>query len=67
MTWPAWQPIETAPKDGTSIIVCEKQRLSMWIASWQGKDEWRDNVEWHPLEPVVWLSLPPLPTEEDER
>lgn len=31
-----WQPIETAPKNGKSILVCEKGRPGVDMVSWQG-------------------------------
>ncbi len=64
-----WMPIETAPKDGASILVhCggDLQAVCYWSTSlWVSKggawiyEECRsDTVE---LEPTHWQPLPPLP------
>lgn len=39
-----WQPIETAPTDGTEVLVCrvyEGERAEYAVAGWDGQ-EWRD-------------------------
>ena len=52
-----WQPIETAPKDGTWIVVwdtlIEQPRVTKAL-SWRMYDD-----ESH------WMPLPPLPVEEE--
>jgi hypothetical protein len=32
-----WQPIETAPCDGTPVIVCGPYHVDVSIAAWDGK------------------------------
>lgn len=32
-----WQPIETAPKDGTQVIVCGRYSDDVAIARWDGR------------------------------
>ena len=77
----AWQPIETAPKDGTSIIIgCDYDRLgksrvtmawyeqSMWVEA----KHWDDDVEdWVFLECAFrathWMPLPPPPADLAQR
>lgn len=66
-----WQPIGTAPKDGSRVIA--------WRAGWEncafvrwalnprtGTEFWNDDQEWDAYEneecpPTHWLPLPPLP------
>lgn len=38
-----WQPIETAPKDGTSILISTLGSTS--IASWNGRGHWNLEVD----------------------
>jgi hypothetical protein len=35
MSEASWQPIETAPKDGTSVLLCDGDRMEV---CWWGKD-----------------------------
>ena len=66
---PQWQPIETAPKDGTAI-------LSTWHSLFKYQDKWfiqpvffRDGIWLHlwdhdetlPLNPTHWQPLPSPP------
>jgi hypothetical protein len=63
--FPKWQPIDSAPKDGTRILIYEAEqgepgtvRVSCWRndtipAGWTGGE--------HP--PTHWLPLPPPPEE----
>ena len=53
-----WQPIETAPKDGTRVLICEDNGV-VEIAS-HDKDGWFDD-EYMPCEPVAWMPLPAPP------
>jgi hypothetical protein len=54
-----WQPIETAPRDGTSV-------LAVWaygaheVVRWCG---WWDANGFTRPEPTHWLPLPPPPKE----
>lgn len=54
-----WQPIETAPKDGTSVLVYEggHQAVVFWLG---GSAGWSDG-EHVKLSPTHWMPLPPEP------
>jgi len=71
-----WQPIETAPKDGTSIILYEPNRKKVQIGKWDN-DRWAkkprpywamvsgysDKTYERMFPPTHWQPLPPSPTE----
>lgn len=57
-----WQPIETAPKDGTSILLADNYG-GMQICWWDSYD-WRhdlDDVCSTFDDPTHWMPLPPSP------
>ena len=67
----AWRPIETAPKDGTRILLCSNGG-AVWMGLWRTDDEppygkagWTRfncvDVGW---EPDNWMPLPPPPEGE---
>ena len=74
-----WQPIETAPKDGTEIVLwCENSEEILSPVVWRGGDiqEWRawhlddfDVMAWRALEsyqkPSHWFQITP-PSKEAE-
>lgn len=68
-----WQPIETAPKDGTTILVCydrcyDKNGFAPIAVKWRtyhpnakGGAEWRDS-NGHKIQGVThWMPLPEAP------
>jgi len=58
----AWQPIGTAPKDGTQIIVTNGI-LRLAVRWWHGigwSDSGRDTLLWE-TEPTHWMPLPRPP------
>lgn len=70
-----WQPIETAPKDGTAILIaCNYDRmgkarvtLAWWDGKWLESQYWDDNdEEWIDcvcqFKPTHWMP-PPEPPE----
>lgn len=74
----AWRPIETAPKDGTEIILFaieegfEDEGPSVWIGSWSTTAwygpawtayEHRSETEY--LTPTHWLPLPSPPSAKE--
>ena len=66
-----WQPIETAPRDGTRIIgACRYYTKILAYSEAIEADEhfphrvparWEDDGEGFALEPTHWLPIPPLP------
>lgn len=75
-----WMPIETAPKDGTSIIVMYEicDEIFVHVASWLDKDDkfqegwttYGNTYSWGYLEglqkPKYWLPLPEIFTKGDK-
>lgn len=64
-----WQPIETAPKDGTEIIAID-DRGEYFVAFWHEASEgWYfglfDEVDGK-IKPTHWMPLPAAPTTEGE-
>lgn len=61
-----WQPISTAPKDGTRIIVAVKRRVigvSFWLPS--SGQWWSQETARSMREPFShWMPLPPPPSGE---
>lgn len=60
-----WQPIETAPKDGKSILVCNHKNgvtqcavylSKRWLTTWQHEEITTD--------PTHWMPLPAPPSQE---
>ena len=61
-----WQPIETAPRDGTEILVIESAG-GCYVANWQSLDGWvwaYDNMDGPTCtNPTHWMPLPEPPKE----
>jgi hypothetical protein len=57
-----WQPIETAPKDGTCILAVFPSK-SLRIA-WYARGRWTDDNLHGLIDPEYWQPLPELPTTE---
>lgn len=64
-----WQPIETAPRDGTQILVGvwvagyfkgSESRWSCWTIGQHGSGDFGCDGEWGD-EPTHWMPLPPPP------
>ena len=67
-----WQPIETAPKDGTRVLLIGKNGANRWmrpfVGYWTPRYAWSLDVydfesvltNYHP--PTHWMPLPPTPT-----
>jgi hypothetical protein len=65
----AWRPIETAPKDGTRVLLGSPE-MDAEIAGWaphtgdkQGRGAWdRGDGSWvYNPDPTHWMPLPPRP------
>lgn len=57
-----WQPIETAPRDGTICLVAEPSGF-VHLAQWCADGYWRYRVTDPDLQwkPTHWMPLPPPP------
>lgn len=55
-----WQSIDTAPKDGTVLLLHENGRVTM---GWFDRDEkiWFDEFQGRHIEPSHWMALPEPP------
>jgi hypothetical protein len=73
-----WQPIETAPRDGTMVLVNDTtEGWTAWVAaSWSEGEEWTGwvyddatSADSNPLgpRPTHWLLVPPLPGSAGEQ
>lgn len=64
-----WQPIETAPKDGTEILIVERngrRRVAKWLEPWGSKGDWYVQVStgddhYPTIEVIGWQPLPSPP------
>ena len=65
-----WQPIETAPKDSTEILLFS-EGWGVWVDKWTKIDDeemWLMCDQWeNPVEPTHWMPLPEPPDAKDER
>lgn len=64
---PKWQPIETAPKNGSIIMLYRKNSDHNWIDTAHGLARWMDNKGWildcemEYQDPSHWMPLPESP------
>lgn len=56
-----WFPIETAPKDGTDVLVWDKAFVIAYYETHIPPPRWRSTDEMIPLEPTHWMPLPEPP------
>ena len=63
-----WQPIETAPRDGTRVLLFDPQRIpNEMIGRWRGTAWWGDLTPsgkcriWRDDSGCLWMPLPPPP------
>jgi hypothetical protein len=58
-----WQPIETAPKDGTVVLIWSPSRGA--CAAWKKGRGWHTEPGvYHVSRPTHWMPLPDPPTGE---
>ncbi len=65
----AWQPIETAPKDGRNIFIFIPQEFNTGIyTAWWSRDHWCSiDSSWIGRDlPTHWMPLPNPPLKESE-
>ncbi len=70
-----WQPIATAPKDGTRVLVCCPGATEPFVAHWQVHtaatwgigNTWRDDADCTVAEPTHWMPLPAAPEVTDDK
>lgn len=61
-----WQPIETAPKDGTRVLLHSPDThlytpvLGTWVET---KERWEEWGGYYPCNPTHWMPLPEPPKE----
>lgn len=59
----AWQPIETAPKDGTEILLCSAVIHDIGLCYWhEGMDGWTWGAGNYFRNPLHWMPLPEPPS-----
>ncbi len=58
-----WQPIESAPRDGTLILAVEKGGpiLIEWESGGRNEGFWRDQDHYVHTEATHWMPLPEPP------
>lgn len=63
-----WQPIETAPRDGSSILTCKANgnyaasiRVCWYVVDQYEGRYWRDDGDSEPS-PTHWMPIPQPPT-----
>lgn len=60
-----WQPIKTAPKDGTHILTCGDGYIvvAMWFVYHGGRSQWETVDGESEIDPTHWMPLPAAPAE----
>ena len=64
-----WQNMDTAPKDGTRVLVAEYPNVACYLVSWRGwiigdadlvdrEMQWREVSNGRPVRPTRWLEIP---------
>lgn len=58
-----WQPIETAPEDGSEVLLYQPN-AGMQV-SWYGYDPDNEELGWYRFSPTHWMALPLLPNDQE--
>ena len=65
---PQWQPIESAPKDGTHILVCTAGSDYYAVTVHWFDNNWHETMSWDGelaiyelKKPTHWIGIPPTP------
>lgn len=61
-----WNPIETAPKDGSVLVYCPDNNWKIYVANRDSYGGWMQSNSGWDCNPTHWMPLPPPPTEEGE-
>jgi hypothetical protein len=61
-----WQPIETAPKDGTAFLGYNAGRERIYLiesvhVEYDSKTTWQDRAGYYNITLTHWMPLPPPP------
>jgi hypothetical protein len=56
-----WQPIETAPKDGSVIVTMHPKWAGVQAATWTLRGIWVTVPGRYTVRPTLWMATPPLP------
>ena len=59
-----WKPIESAPKDGTRVLLWNEKFTAPCSGQFYGFDDWKMDSDIPPFafQPTHWMPLPPAPT-----
>ena len=64
-----WRPIETAPRDGTKVLLCEADQPTEIVLGWWLQNAWRDYGDigcggFDDYNPTHWMPLPEPPSDD---
>jgi hypothetical protein len=59
-----WQPIETAPKDQTTLLLVDEH--GSYFVGWWDRDRWIEDSSYITVWPTHWMFLPDPPAQEGE-
>ncbi|MEI3803141.1 DUF551 domain-containing protein [Agrobacterium sp. CCNWLW32] len=60
-----WQPIETAPKDGSDVLLSSPNWHGDVVVGCWSFEGWRDREDSDKLEPTHWMPLPAAPAKQE--